>query len=270
MTRARGRQSDSIDVDAPRTDLESPVLAPASPGDDILDEVLTPQKSALEACAWVDTPRPAAKAQGAIYRDEKGILRTASAARARVLDMPPPAPRMVEAPRMAYRHGITVEDGNRGGSRTPKIAEENVARFIDVLRWWASVNDQAQVVRRVPWKEISEFICMRKARTGPAPMNSEQLKERVKTVAASVGKRCEMNSETPMELVALFGDPVAPEWAGQFSWTEFPFDRKRFATPKKQSRVRVAASYEVHVEDECEVEFGSPGLASPPRHVLHS
>jgi len=32
-----------------------------------------------------------------------------------------------------------------------------------------------------------------------------------------------------------------------------------------ESTVRVAASYEVHVEDECEVEFGSPGQTSPPR-----
>jgi len=81
-----------------------------------------------------------------------------------------------------YRHGIVVTDGNREGKRTPKIAEENVARFIDVLRWWASVNDQAQVVRRVPWKEIYEFICVRKAWKAPAPLNSEQLKERVRTV----------------------------------------------------------------------------------------
>ena len=51
-----------------------------------------------------DTPRPAAKAQGAIYRDEDGILRAASAARARALDMPPPAPR--KANEMVFRHGI--------------------------------------------------------------------------------------------------------------------------------------------------------------------
>jgi len=121
--------------------------------------------------ARVDTPRPAAKAQGAIYRDENGILRTASAARARALDMPPPAPRMV-AQAMVFRHGIVAEDGNRDGTRTPKIAEENVARFIDVLRWWASVNDQAQVVRRVPWKEIYEFTNARAAWVMPLkPLN---------------------------------------------------------------------------------------------------
>eukprot|EP00223_Ostreococcus_mediterraneus_P002554 CAMPEP_0179605500 /NCGR_PEP_ID=MMETSP0930-20121108/946_1 /TAXON_ID=548131 ORGANISM="Ostreococcus mediterraneus, Strain clade-D-RCC1621" /NCGR_SAMPLE_ID=MMETSP0930 /ASSEMBLY_ACC=CAM_ASM_000580 /LENGTH=1456 /DNA_ID=CAMNT_0021473917 /DNA_START=3513 /DNA_END=7884 /DNA_ORIENTATION=- len=264
-TRARSRLTDGEDVDAPGTDPGLPVLAPASPQQETScanrerADGEPPHSETREA--RVDTPRPAAKAQGAIYRDENGILRTASAARARALDMPPPAPRT----EMVYRHGIAVTDGNREGKRTPKIAEENVARFIDVLRWWASVNDQAQVVRRVPWKEIYEFICVRKAWRTPAPMNSEQLKERVKTVAASVGKRCEMNSETPMELVALFGGPVAeaPEWAGEFSWMEFPLPR--LATPKKQSRVRVAASYEVRVEDECVVEFGSPGLASPPR-----
>jgi hypothetical protein len=126
---------------------------------------------------------------------------------------------------MVFRHGIVAEDGNREGKRTPKIAEENVARFIDVLRWWASVNDQAQVVRRVPWKEIYEFTNTRAAWMMPAPFNSEQLKERIKTVAASVGKRREMNFETPKELVALFGGPVAeaPEWVGEFSWMEFPF-----------------------------------------------
>jgi len=133
---------------------------------------VTPHLATREA--RVDTPRPAAKRQGEIYRGENGIFRTASAARARALDMPPPAPRMV-VQEMVYRHGIVATDGNRGGLRTPKIAEENVARFIDVLRWWASVNDQAQVVRRVPWKEIYEFIQTRKAWKVPAPMNSEQL-----------------------------------------------------------------------------------------------
>ena len=85
-TRAHSRLTDSEDVDAPGTDPGSPVLAPASPQ----------QETSWEGAeARVDTPRPAAKAQGAIYRNENGILRTASAARARALDMPPPAPRTV-------------------------------------------------------------------------------------------------------------------------------------------------------------------------------
>ena len=264
-TRARSRLTDGEDVAAPGTDPGSPVLAPVSPQQETwCGGVEVPRPHSTTREARVDTPRPAAKRQGEIYRDEHGTMRTASDARARGLDMPPPAPRMV-AQGMVYRHGILATDGNREGKRTPKIAEENVARFIDVLRWWASVNDQAQVVRRLPWKEIYEFIDARAAWRTPAPTNSEQLKERVKTVAASVGKRREMNSETPMELVALFGgEPAeAPAWAGEFSGIEFPY--QRLATPKKQSRVRVAASYEVHVEDEREVEFGSPGVASPPR-----
>ena len=104
VTRARSLLTDDEVVSAPRTDPGSPVLVPASPGGDVLNALGTPHFSALEACAHVDTPRPAAKAQGAIYRDEDGILRAASAARARALDMPPPAPR--KANEMVYRHGI--------------------------------------------------------------------------------------------------------------------------------------------------------------------
>jgi len=262
-TRSRSRLTDVEDVDAPGTDPDSPVLIPAS----LQQETACiapppPQCATREARAHVDTPRPPAKRQGGIYRDEEGILRTASAARARALDMPPPAPRMA-AEAFAHRHGIHPTDGNRGGARAPKIAEENVARFIDVLRWWASVNDQAVHVRRAPWKEIFEFIRSRKMLVAPAPLNSEQLKERVKTVAASAAQRLGMNCALPMELVALFGGPVAeaPDWVGEHSRIDFPF--LRLATPKRTPRARVVASYEV-VEDEREEEFGSPGLASLP------
>mmetsp|Transcript_2174 Transcript_2174/g.7205 ORF Transcript_2174/g.7205 Transcript_2174/m.7205 type:complete len:177 (-) Transcript_2174:29-559(-) len=156
-TRSRSRLTV---FDAPGTDPGSSVLVSTSPRQETACTP-PPQCATREARAHVDTPRPPAKRQGGIYRDEEGILRTASAARARALDMPPPAPRTA-AEAFAHRHGIHPTDGNRGGARAPKIAEENVARFIDVLRWWASVNDQAVHVRRAPWKEIFEFIQSRK------------------------------------------------------------------------------------------------------------
>ena len=40
----------------------------------------------------------------------------------------------------------------------PKLADENVARLLDVLRYWATVNDSASTSARLPWAEAFNFM----------------------------------------------------------------------------------------------------------------
>ena len=163
-TRARSRLTDGEDVVAPGTDPGSPVSAPASPRIPRTPPPSTPHFSTQDGRPRADTPRPPAKAQGEIYRDGNGVFRTASAAKARALDMPPPPPR----PRHpGARHGIAAGDGRREGTRVPKLADENVARILDVMRYWAAVNDSASTSARLPWAEAFNFIETRGAFVEP-------------------------------------------------------------------------------------------------------
>ena len=115
-------------------------------------------KAQSARCARADTPRPARKS-GKTRLDATSVSPDAGDAPPAALEMPPPPPRAF----VNARHGIDAHDGNRKGTRAPKIAEENVGRFLDVLRWWPSIDASAGDARkRMPWTEVFNFIRIKK------------------------------------------------------------------------------------------------------------
>ena len=216
-----------------------------------------------DSSARVDTPRPSV--QSAIYRDRNGIFRVASPQAARELDCPP-TPRAGMPPPPPFpgaRHGIAPTDGRRGGTRAPKIADENVARQLDVFRLWASVNSKAEGASRLPWAETFTFIASRDAFVEPRPATSEKLKDRVKTVAHSMAHRrgLEEAPSNPQEFVDFFGGALEepPKWAGALDFGSFPFDK-----PKKTPKRRRVEEQEDDAFDEPADEDFDAITASPP------
>ena len=173
----------------------------------------------------VDTPRPARDVQSAMYRDRNGVLRIASPEAARARDCPPtPSAAMPPPPPFpGARHGIRMSDGRRDG-RVPKIADENVARIVDVFRLWVHVNAMAKDSTRLPWQEAFTLVA-EKGFVQPAPASKEALKDRIKTVAKSVALRKGLEDvpSDPVAFCEMFGGAAEPpEWLGELDTTRFP------------------------------------------------
>lgn len=216
--------------------------------------------------ARVDTPRPERGVQSVMYRDRNGIFRVASPEAARALDCPP-TPRAAMPPPPPFpgaRHGIAPTDGRRGGTRAPKIADENLARLLDVFRFWASANAKAESASRLPWAETFAFIASRDAFVEPRPATSEQLKERVRTVANGMARRRGEDDAPggPLEFIDFFGGAILepPSWAEALDFASFPFDK-----PKKTSKRRRIEEEEDDAFDEpADEEFDAIAASPPP------
>jgi hypothetical protein len=136
-----------------------------------------------------------------------------------------------------------MNDGQRDGTRKPLITDENVARLIDIFRFWLGVNRKAKNAMRLPWTEAYAFIASSDALVEPRPSEpklSEKLKDRVRVVANAMMAKRKGHGESPTDpagFVDFFGGPTT-EWAGELNNREFPFEKP--AKSKMRERARRA------------------------------
>ena len=248
-TRALEARASAVD------EREDGTHAPARPS----DEATSPgREPGGETERRADTPRPAATrpaaklVDGRLYRGPDGTLRAASAEVARRLDVVPPLPGARDpqereeampppAPAPMVRHGAAASDGTRGDTRVAKLSDENCARVIDVMRLWAGVNAKAQSATRLPWSDAFKFVAERNAWTTPAPKSSEQVKDRIRTIARATATRKgegDPFDQSPLGVIAFWGgethEPL--EWMGTLAAHAFPFERPRASVSKRRAK----------------------------------